>query len=135
MFLFFGKLNSVFFIIRLGVLSLNEDFEYRDLFFILFILSCIFVIIPLAMNVTQLHLEISKWRDDEILQQTGVSKWIKSNVKMLYFITAISGSSFASVSICNSYLLFWPIFSMGLPQYHKSIFTNKRFTSVVLFEV
>ena len=87
------------------------------------------------MNIAQLHSEISKWRDDEVLQLTGVPHWIKINVKFLYFITAICGSSFSAVSLCNSYLLFFNVFSMGLPQHHKSIFASKRFFSIVLFEV
>ena len=87
------------------------------------------------MNIIQLHLEISKWRDDQVLQLTGVPQWIKSNVKFLYFISALCGSSFSAISLCNSYLLFLNMFSMGLPQHHKAIFATKRFFSIVLFEV
>ena len=119
---------------RLAVLAWDENVENREYFFILLILSVGFVVIPLALNIIQLHFEISKWRADTILQQTGVTQWIKSNVKVLYLLTALCGSSFSAVCLCNSYLLLLNMFSMGLPMYHKSIFTSKRFISVVLFE-
>ena len=83
----------------------------------------------------QLHFEISKWISDPILANTEVKLWIKSKVKTLYFISIISGSSFSAIALVNSNLFQLSIFTMGLSRYHKSIFRNKRFFSVVLLEV
>ena len=128
-------LSDVFFCMKLYVLTFDGIGENDKYYFILFILSCIFLIAPLISNILQLHFEISKWQKDTILRKTGVSNWIKSNVRLLYFVSVISGSSFSAISLCNSYLFQLSVFSMGLSKYHQSIFQNKRFYSVVLLEV
>ena len=65
---------------------------------------------------------------------SGVPYWIKDNLRTLYFLSAISGSSFSAIALCNSYLFQLPVFCMGLPYYHQSKFQNKRFFFVVLIE-
>ena len=86
-------------------------------------------------NIIPLHLEISKWTQNDILKQTAVPQWIKRHTKVLYLLSVVTGSSFSAISLCNSYLFKWDVFSMGLPHYHRSVFQNTRFFSVVLLEV
>ena len=49
-------------------------------------------------------------------------------------MSAVTGSAFSAIALCNSYLFQLPIFCMGLPYYHQLKFQNKRFFSVVLLE-
>ena len=107
----------------------------NNVYFILMILAVTFIIIPLIGNLLQLHLEISKWTNDSILNHTHASYWIKSKVKVLFLISVVCGSSFSAVALCNSYQFQLSAFSMGLSRYHSSIFQNKRFFSIVLLEV
>ena len=128
-------ISDIFFILKLYLLSFDEVNTYnQEYYFILLILSMAFVIIPLISNIIQLHFEILKWRGDSILKQTGVIKWIRSNVKLLFFVSVVCGSSFSAIALCNSYLLQLGFFSMGLSRYHRAIFQNKRFFSIVLLE-
>ena len=127
--------SDVFFCIRLAIISFENGIDTKSEYFILFIIALMFIIVPFFANVIPLHFEISKWTQDIVLKDTQVPSWVKRNTKFLYFLSVITGSSFTAISLCNSYLFRWSIFSMGLPQYHRSIFQTKRFFSVVLLEV
>ena len=139
-FYFNDFISDIFFTIRLAVVAFDFDKIENDggtgsPFFVLFILSLIFTVIPFWGNIIPLHFEISKWNKDPILKESAVPQWVKAHVKILYLLSVITGSSFSAIALCNSYLFRFSAFSMGLSHYHKSIFQNKRFVSVVLLEV
>ena len=112
----------------------NDDYTDSFWFPLLFLCSICFLIVPLLCNVLQLHFEVLKWLKDPALKNTQAYHWVKTKVKLLYFISVICGSSFSAIALCNSYLLQLSPFSMGLSRYHRSIFQNKRFFSIVLLE-
>lgn len=116
---------DVLFIMKLDVLPFNEDVEKSKYFLVLFILSVSFVTVRICINVTHLHMEISRRCDNSILRLTGISKLITSN--------SICGSLSGAESLCNLYLFFSSMFTIGLPQHHKNIETNVA--SIVLFEI
>ena len=105
----------------------DESEEYKSIYTILFGCSITFIFIPLICNLLQLHTELSKWLIDPILTRTESPMWILSFMRLLYAVSIISGSLFNAVALHN--------FGMGLPRYHRKIFANKRFFSVVLLEV
>lgn len=86
-------------------------------------------------NMWQLHAEIGSWVSDEALVGTNVPDWTRTNIKLLYLLAILSGSSFSCITLVNSGLFRLNKFSMGLAKYHKSKFQQKRFYSVVLCEV
>ena len=129
--------GDVFFSMRLFLLIFDDELQqsgYTVFASILFILSMLFLIIPLIANLYQLHKELSKWLIDSILVNTDVPLWILTYSRFLYFTSVISGSSFSAVTLFNSNLFQWRIFGMGLSRYHRKKFRNKRFFSVVLLE-
>ena len=128
--------SDLFFGVELFVFIIDDQFEeYYMIYTILFGASVIFIVLPMIINLIQLHNELSKWITDPILSHTEVPLWILTYVKMLYFISVITGSSFNAVSLLNSNLFQWPIFEMGLSRFHRARFQNKRFFSIVLLEV
>ena len=129
-------ISDAFFSMELYLFMMDDELEnIQLLFIILFTLSLVFIIVPLVTNLIQLHKELSKWLVDPVLAQTEAPLWILSYVRMLYFVAVITGSSFSAVSLLNSNLFQWPMFGMGLSKFHRQMFRNKRFFSVVLLEV
>ena len=135
-------ISDVFFCLKVCVyafIDVNNDSDddnnkNRGAYVILFFLSLTFIILPLTLNVIQLYFELSKWQNDVILKQTQVKQWINTNVKLLYFLAVMSGSSFSAISLCNSHLFKLKVFGMGLPRYYQSLFQSKRFLSIVVCE-
>ena len=128
-------LSDIFFCIKLSISAFLEiDSEYQEVYTILFVLSLVFIVTPVGFNIAQLHLEISEWTNDPIIQYTTAAHWIKSRIKALYILSVICGSSFSAIALCNSYLLQIPMFCMSLSLYHQRLFAKKRFFSVVLIE-
>ena len=130
--------SDVFLSIELFFNMVDDDEEfvkYRVVYVILFISSIIFIIVPLITTLVQLHRELTKWLMDPILARTDAPLWIINYLRILYLVAIISGSSFSAVSLFNSNLFKWPMFSMGLARFHRRIFRTKRFFSVVLLEV
>ena len=80
----------------------------------------------MIINLIQLQSEIKKWLEDGDTRQI-LNSWIKSNVKILYGVSIIFGSSFSGIELCNSNLFQWYIFYMNLPRMYKRIFKHKRF--------
>ena len=99
-----------------------------------------FIIIPLIINVYQLHNQIKQWNMDESKYKykrhsnNEVCVWINSKIKLIYLLTFICGSSFSMIALCNCYLFQLSVFSMGLSRRQKAVFRNKRIFSVVLME-
>ena len=81
---------------------LNDDGQLSLIArWILFNFGVFFVILPLIVNLTQLHNKIQVWVTDTYSKHT-VQAWMRSYLRMLYMITILSGSAFAAVDICNS---------------------------------
>ena len=120
-----------------GKLLIHSNDVY---FLVLSIFSITFILLPIVFNVYQLHVEISKW-NEEVANASGnfstkqVSHWIESRIKFVYLLSFISGSTFSSIALLNSYLFKLEMFSMGLSKQQKASFQNKRIFSVVLLEV
>ena len=112
---------------------MHEIVIYQLIYTILFCCSITFIFLPLIFNILQLHKQLSKWLNDPILSRTEAPVWILSFMKILYFVSIVSGSSFSAVALCNSNLFQLRIFGMGLSRYHQKLFGNKRFFSVVLY--
>ena len=131
--------SDILFCVRLCVVSFEDQdgftLQLQSKFFILFVLSFVFIIVPFFGSIVPLHFEISKWSKDKVLKHAAIPQWTKKNAKLLYLLSVVTGSSFSAVALCNSYLLTLNAFSMGLSQYHRSIFQNKRFFCVVILEV
>ena len=93
--------------------------------------SLVGVALCVLLHQHQFYLVINKeiwlWTNDKILTVTSASNWIENNLRILYLITFICGSSFSSVALVNSNLFKLRIFSMGLSNYHKKNFKPKDF--------
>lgn len=114
--------------------------EKEEYYLALFIASVFFVLLPVVANVYQLHDEISKWNEERMSSPGNsalrhVARWVESRVKTLYMLSFVSGSSFSSVILLNSYLFRLDLFSMGLSKKQLAAFHTKRIFSVVLLEV
>lgn len=99
----------------------------------IFLCSVTFLLLPLLINTIQLRQAVFDWMKDS---ENGyvVMEWIDANSKLLYMLTIISGSGFASVRLLNSGLFRRKQFDMGLKKTQMRQFQNKRIWSVVLLE-
>eukprot|EP01084_Bolivina_argentea_P241163 404927_1 len=98
---------------------------------IIFILSVMFIVIPLMLSLYQLHRVIyKKWMrsDDEI------KGWIRDNISILFILSVITGSSFAAIDLCYSNLFNLRQFDIPLSKTEISLFKTKRIYSIILFE-
>ena len=111
---------------------LTQDFNDK-LQLLLFSLCCIFLICPTMSNLLQLQKEIKNWMHDVDTRQI-IQAWIRSNLKFLYTVSIILGSSFSGIAFCNSNLFQWYICYMNLPKTYQQRFRHKRFFSIVLLE-
>ena len=130
--------SDIFLCMELFVLMMDandEHSQFEIVYIGLFIASIVFIFIPVITTLVQLHREISKWLIDPILSRTEAQLWILTYARMLYIVAIISGSAFSAVTLLNSNLFRLNAFSMGLARFHRRIFRNKRFFSVVLLEV
>ena len=85
---------------------------------------------PSLLTVYQLYKSIDKWRRDDILTQ-----WLSRNIKLIYFISIITGSSFAAIELCTSNLFNLGYFDMPLSGAQFMEFQTKSVYSIVLLEV
>ena len=130
--------SDIFLSMELFVLMMDahdEHSQFEIVYISLFFASIMFIFVPVITTLVQLHREISKWLVDPILSRTEAQLWILTHARMLYIVAVISGSAFSAVTLLNSNLFRLNAFSMGLARFHRKIFRNKRFFSVVLLEV
>ena len=111
--------------------SSNKTDVISDL--IIFLLSILFILLPIFISYGQLHKEMLKWAID-IETRGFVSAWIQQHLRSLYGMCIMLGSAFTAVELCNTYLFSLSVFSMGLNRRQKAIFKNERVYSTVLFE-
>ena len=71
----------------------------------------IIFIISLVIGLMQLQHEIKrKWMKDKYCRQT-IRSWLVSYIRVLYFLSVITGSSFSAIELCNSNLFrCWQMF-------------------------
>ena len=121
-------LSDCFFVAQICVqnkIDLRKDYE------IIFILSIIFIVAPAMTALFQLYFYAKKYW----LENDHVRAWISKFSTLLLFLSVITGSSFAAVSLLNSYIFQLDVFDMGLPQKQLKGFNTKRVYSIVLMEV
>ena len=112
-------------------ISIYQQINTKDqLYEILFILSLVFIILPIIISIYQLWHQIKKhwWKQDHI------KLWLRNNDKLLYFLSIFLGSSFSATQFVNSNLFSKYMFSMGLSNIDRIRFQTKRY-SVVILEV
>ena len=123
--------SDVFFAIQC---TYHPDFELLSLsspLFIIFVLAVMFVLIPMTVTLYQLHHIINKhWNKKDELRG-----WLSDNVYALYFLSIISGSSFAGVSLFRSNLLNLSAFDIPLTRQQALHFQTKKVYSTILLEV
>ena len=130
----FINVLDLFFAAQLWLLTIKSE-SNQMYYFILFVGSISFIIIPLVTNVLQLNRQIKIWDSQKQAEMYVVSNWIKDRILSLYGLIFICGSSFSVVALANSYLFQLEMFSMGLSKKQRAMFRNKRIFSVVLLEV
>ena len=99
----------------------------------IFGLSVLFLVIPVLINLFQLHNELKTWVHT-VETKMIIQSWLSEHVKVLYLIAILTGSAFSSIELCNSGLFGLSMFYMNLPKKQKQIFKNKRLYSIVLCE-
>ena len=100
---------------------------------LIFFCSIAFLFLPLSINAIQLKQAVDGWEQDS---ENGriVTKWTRSNTKLLCAVTFISGSGFASVKLLNSGIFRMKQFDIGLKNEQMQTFQDKRIWSIVLLE-
>ena len=124
---FNDALSDAFFCVDV---SQQPNYPTNKLLFGILLLSVTFIIIPSTLTLYQLYKAINKWRRDDKLSQ-----WLSKNTQLLYFISVITGSSFAAIELCTSNLFNLRYFDMPLSEAKLMEFKTKRIYSIVLLEV
>ena len=74
---------------------------YEQRFFIQFFASAVFVTVPWILSMAQLIRSERQWAKDDAIKHT-IHRWLMKNNKKLISLTAICGSAYASIEMCNS---------------------------------
>eukprot|EP01083_Nonionella_stella_P114118 337062_1 len=118
--------SDCFFAFNMGIWR-----SVSPIYVLILALSVTFIVSPCAFTMGQLiHHSRKHW----IKSSDQVRTWLASRANVLYFASIITGSSFAAVSLCNSYLFQLGVFDMGLTRNEIHAFMYKRVYSVVLLE-
>ena len=123
---FNDSLSDAFFCLSV---SFHDDSETNELTTI-FALSIIFILIPSGLTLYQLYHSINQWRRNDELSQ-----WLTHNIKLLYIISILTGSSFAGVRLCSSNLFNMAHFDMPISKTKLIEFQTQSIYSIVLLEV
>ena len=123
---FNDSLSDAFFCLSI---SFQDDSDTKELSTI-FALSIIFILIPSALTLYQLYHSINQWRRNDELSQ-----WLTHNIKLLYIISILTGSSFAGVRLCSSNLFNMGHFDMPISKTKLIEFQTQSIYSIVLLEV
>eukprot|EP01084_Bolivina_argentea_P016084 30140_1 len=119
--------SDIFFAVRI---TKHPEFESDSPLLILFILSLIFILMPVVVSVVQLYSIISNhWNKNDRMRA-----WLRDGIYQLLMLSFVCGSSFAAVQICSSNAFDLNLFSIPLSKLDKAGFQCKRVYSVVLFE-
>eukprot|EP01083_Nonionella_stella_P170884 582565_1 len=110
--------------------NVNIQSQIDSQYLIAMIFAIFFIVTPAFMTILQLHFQCKRW----IHSSDQVRGWLSQNLKHLYFLSIFTGSSFAAITLVNSYLFQLGICDMGLTDKEVSAFMYKRVYSVVLVE-
>ena len=127
---FMDVLSDYFFVVQV-YLTYSKYNNQTEL--IVFILSSLFMLIPILSNFIQLHKEVGIWLKDPESKLT-VNAWIQSNLRTLYGLSILFGSAHSAVLLCNCNIFQISSFNMGLNRRQRAVFKNKRLFSTVLLE-
>ena len=113
-----------------------EYCDSRNALFVnsLFVLSVIFFIIPLTCHLSWVLYNQQKWESDKAVG-ARINGWMRRFRPLLFAITFISGSCFATIKLLNSNFFANTRFRMGLRNKLKDQFDSKRLLIVVALEV
>eukprot|EP01084_Bolivina_argentea_P286052 490640_1 len=108
-------------------LSFHLQINEPSPLFLIFVTSILFIIIPILITLAQLNHEINKhW-----IKNDQLNSWISKNVKILYCLSILLGSSFASVDVCCSHLFQMDVFSLPIARKRLIGFQNKIYSLVL----
>ena len=108
---------------------LHSEYPGNNLFLI-FNLSIVFLALPAVITLYQLHSGIKRWKGNDELSQ-----WLSNNIKLLYFVSVITGNSFVGIELCTSNLFNLSWFDMPLSRHQLLQFQTNSIFSIILFEV
>ena len=100
---------------------------------ILCIISIFFILFPLFLNFKALFKSMKEWMTDSY-HGDRYRNYLTHYDKILFFMSIISGSTFATIALLNSNLFGWRIFSMGLSNNELLKFNQKRLINVIICE-
>ena len=99
----------------------------------IWLISFCLLLFPLIGNVAWLVSQQKEWEQDAAIG-ARVKAWLIRWRPFLFSLTIISGSSFGGCFMCNSNMLGYPLFRMGLRSIHLERFDSKRLFITVLGE-
>ena len=113
-----------------------EYCDSRNALFVnsLFVLSVIFLTIPLTCHLSWVLYNQQKWESDKAVG-ARINGWMRRFRPLLFAITFISGSCFATIKLLNSNFFANTRFRMGLRNKLKDQFDSKRLLIVVALKV
>ena len=100
----------------------------------IFVGSMVFLMLPLCINIWQLHYGMKQWQND-IAGGQQLQAWRQTYMRKIYSICIFLGGAFALVSLCNTNIFHLRLFNMGLNRRQRAVFQNQRLFSTVLIEV
>ena len=105
-------LNSLFFAVEVYTnYDEEEDSQKKGLLFILLFISIGFLLLPLFMNFRALLKSERDWTQNP-LHGDRYRAYLNVFGRPLFFLSLVSGSSFAAVQLVNSNLFGWRMFSV-----------------------
>lgn len=99
----------------------------------IWLISFCLLLFPLIGNVGWLVSQQKIWEQDAAIG-AKIKAWLIRWRPFLFSLTIISGSSFGGINMCNSNMLGYPLFRMGLRNVHLEKFDSKRLFLTVLGE-
>eukprot|EP00484_Ammonia_sp_Unknown_P019591 CAMPEP_0197045832 /NCGR_PEP_ID=MMETSP1384-20130603/21612_1 /TAXON_ID=29189 /ORGANISM="Ammonia sp." /LENGTH=544 /DNA_ID=CAMNT_0042477501 /DNA_START=68 /DNA_END=1702 /DNA_ORIENTATION=- len=114
------------------VVSAAVDYAESDntQFLVICLLSVVFILLPVISSLVQLHHASCKYW----LFDTRIREWLLSYSQLLYFVSVVTGSSFAAIEIFNSNLFGLDVFYMGISRQYLLGFTAKQVYSMSMME-
>ncbi|ETO17651.1 hypothetical protein RFI_19669, partial [Reticulomyxa filosa] len=97
----------------------------------LFYVSLIFLVVPWVSNLISLSRYQNKWTRDYSVRER-VYQWFITWQRLLYALTALTGSAFGTVELANSFVFGLDFFCMGLSERHLKQYNQTRlFASII----
>ena len=123
-------ISDIFFVLELYYI---HGFNDQLIYSMMIGLSILFVIFPVIKNFYDLLKFQRKWQSSD-LHADRYRAWLDHYSNVLFILSFISGSTFGSISLVNSNLFGFRVFSMGLSLRDLREFNLKRLSNVILGE-